>query len=325
MIAGLRGTQWSCLTIAALVVAGFGVASQAPADERPWQRARCHDLFSHDDDQRIADCTALIQSGSEGPAELAADHFFRGFTYTNKRDYQRAIADYTETLRLEPRHLLSYGYRADAYYANKDYDRAIADYTAAFEIDPKLVTSLTLRGNVHADRGQFERAIADETQAIGINPKFPRAYFLRGLANLYGGSLPKARADLVQAGALDPKDAYAALWLDILDKRSNLPSRLAAATRQIDMYKWPAPIVRLFLGQLKPDALLAAADNANADHKKEQVCQADFYRGELALQGGATEEATRFFQVAATDCPITRAVPEQWAARAELKALDARR
>jgi tetratricopeptide (TPR) repeat protein len=96
--------------------------------------------------------------------------------------------------------------------------------------------------NVYADQGDFDRAIADETRAIAISPKFAWSYFQRGLVSLYAGSLPKARADLIQASALNPKDAYAPLWLDILDKRSNLPSRLAAATGQINMYKWPAPI-----------------------------------------------------------------------------------
>jgi len=305
----------------AIVFASIGVAGPAVADERAWQRARCYDIFSSDNDQRIANCTSLIQSGSEGSGELAVAHYFRGLSYSNKRDHDRAIADYTDAIRLNPDHFLSYSYRGHSYYSKKDYDHAIADYTAAFELRPEVVAPLLFRANVYADQGDFDRAIADETRAIAISPKLAWSYFQRGLVTLYAGSLPKARADLIQATALDPKDAYAALWLDILDKRSNLPSRLVAATTQINMYKWPAPIVGLFVGRSTSEAVLAAADNSNAHIKKEQVCQANFYSGELALRGDAKGEATRLFQAAATDCPITQALPEQWAAKAELKAL----
>lgn len=43
------------------------------------------------------------------------------------------------------------------------------------------------------------------------------------------GRATKALADLGQPKALNPKHAYAAIWLDIVDKRSNLPRRLAGA------------------------------------------------------------------------------------------------
>jgi lipoprotein NlpI len=124
---------------------------------------------------------------------------------------------------------------------------------------------------------------------------------------------------LRQATELDPKDAYAALWLDIANKRSNLPSRLAQQIAHIDMSKWPAPVIRLFLGQMTSQATLAAADDANASTKKGRVCEANFYSGELALQHGAKDQATRLFRLAASGCP--RGFIEFIAANAELKAL----
>ena len=65
--------------------------------------------------------------------------------------------------------------------------------------------------------------------------------------------------------------------------------------------------------------MLAAADNPDATKKKGQVCEANFYSGELALRTGAKDEATRLFQVAANDCP--KNFNEWGAANAELKAL----
>jgi lipoprotein NlpI len=110
--------------------------------------------------------------------------------------------------------------------------------------------------------------------------------------NLYTGGLPRALADFNQASELDPKYAYSALWLDMAAKRSGLPSRLAEATAQIDMTKWPGPVIRLFLGQITPAAVLAAADNPNPETQKGQVCEANFFSGDLALQRGASAHAS---------------------------------
>ena len=90
----------------------------------------------------------------------------------------------------------------------------------------------------------------------GLRPVYParsqgRQQLLRARhLNLYAGALPKALEDFDQASTLDPNDAYATLWRRIVATRSNLPSRLPQAVARIDMTKWPAPVIRLFLGQL---------------------------------------------------------------------------
>ena len=85
------------------------------------------------------------------------------------------------------------------------------------------------------------------------------------------------------------------------------------------MTRWPAPVIRMFLGQMTPEAVLAAADHPEAHIKREQVCEANVYSGELALQQGRKNEARRRFRAAVADCP--KALIEWSAANAELKAL----
>ena len=148
-----------------------------------------------------------------------------------------------------------------------------------------------------------------------------QAYFNRGIVYLYSGSLSQALADVTRASELDPKEAYAALWVEIVGQRSKAPSRLAQASAGLDMAAWPGPVIRMFLGQMTPAAVLAAADDPAPSRKKGQVCEANFYSGQLALRKGAKKDALRLFQLAASDCP-----PDfnEWsAARAEVKALGA--
>jgi lipoprotein NlpI len=106
-----------------------------------------------------------------------------------------------------------------------------------------------------------------------------------------------------------------------VSKRSSVARRLTEATAQIDMTKWPAPVIRLYLGQMTPQAVLASADDPDATTKKGHACEANFYNGELDLQRGAKDEATRLFRLATADCP--KSFTEWSAANAELKALGA--
>jgi lipoprotein NlpI len=102
-------------------------------------------------------------------------------------------------------------------------------------------------------------------------------------------------------------------------QRINVPSRLSQAISTIDMTAWPAPVIRMFLRQLTSAAVLAAADDPNAYTKRGQVCEANFYSAQLALQQGAKAEAACLFHLAAADCP--KGFVEWPAARAELRVI----
>jgi lipoprotein NlpI len=104
-----------------------------------------------------------------------------------------------------------------------------------------------------------------------------------------------------------------------MGERSGVPSRLSDVLAKTDMNAWPAPVIRMFMGQLTPAAVLIVADNPDAMKKKAQVCEAIFYSGQLALRLSAKDEAVRLFRIASSDCP--RGFVEWSDAKAELKLL----
>ena len=294
------------------VITGYAIAAR---------QGEFDDCAGSDPDRSIAVRTRILQ-GSGEPAEngaIACNN--RGLAYRGRGELDRAIGDFNEAIRLDPKFALAYNNRGLAYRDKGELDRAIADHTEAIRLDPRFAVAFNSRGFTYDSKGERDRAIADYTEAIRLDPKFAVAFRNLGRAYLYAGALPKALADLSQSSELDPKNGYSALWLDIIGKRSNLPSRLQQATEKIDMTEWPAPVIRVFLGQLTPEALLAAADNHDPKTKKGQVCEANFYSGELALQQGKKDEAARLFKLAANDCP--KGLIEWPAANAELKALGA--
>ena len=290
----------------------FGFGGAAAADDRE----TCAKAWG---DTAIAACTRAIASPRFKGRDLVRLYYNRGIEYDEKRDYDRAIADYNEVIHLDPIYAKAYCDRGNAWRNKGDLDRAIADYNEVIRLDPKDAKAYNSRGIASRAKGDLDSAIADYNEAIRLDPKDAGCYKNRGVANLYAGSLSRALADLNQASELKPKDAYTALWLDVVNKRSNLPSHLPQVIAQLDMTRWPAPVIRLFLGQMTPDAALAAADDPNAMIKQRRVCEASFFSGELRLMQGTKENAAHLFRLAATDCPKTLIV---WsAANAELKAL----
>lgn len=85
-----------------------------------------------DDEKAIADFTALIKIEPDS----ASSYFCRGRAYRNKGDYDRAITDYTEAIRLR-QSAVYYQCRGNAFEKLRAYNEAIRDYTKAVELDPK--------------------------------------------------------------------------------------------------------------------------------------------------------------------------------------------
>jgi lipoprotein NlpI len=229
----------------------------------------------------------------------------RSIAHALKGQSDRAIEDLDQAIRLNPNYAQAFYNRGTAYDRKGQFDRAIEDFDQAIRLNPNNVAAFLDRGNEYRAQGDFDRAIADYSEGIRLDPRLTFVLLNRGVAYYYVGSLPKALADLNQASELNPKGAYTALWLDIVNKRSNLASRLQQAVAQIDMTTWPAPVIRLFLGQMTPAAVLAAADDPDPDTKKSHVCDAHFYSGELALRRDAKAEALQLFKAAAESCPRT--------------------
>jgi tetratricopeptide (TPR) repeat protein len=89
--------------------------------------------------------------------------------------------------------------------ARLDYDRAIADYSDAVRLDPKFAAAFYNRGLAYQfGKQDFDRAITDYTEAIGLDPKHARALYNRGVAKQKIGDVAGGDADIASARALDP-------------------------------------------------------------------------------------------------------------------------
>jgi len=168
-----------------------------------------------DYDRAIADLTQAIRLDPN----YADAYISRGSVYNEKGDYDRAIADLTQAIRLDPNYAIAYVVRASAYYSKGDYDRAIADFTQAIRLDPNSEITYCNRGIVYKEKGDYDRAIADFTQAIRLDPIYANAYYNRSIAYMEKGNYAQARADVDMALRLEPN--------------SNLVKSLSAELRKL--------------------------------------------------------------------------------------------
>ncbi len=279
-------------------------------------------------------------------------HRNRAVVFRDKGDYERAKADYSETVRLDPADRRHWSGRAYAYIATGDYEHAIADlneairlhptasdlnnrglaytmtdrpgpamadFDAALRLDPGYEPALNNRCVARFGRGELELAIEDCTKAIAHDPDDFNTYFNRGKAYFSSGVPRAAIADFARASELNPKDGFAALWQEIASWRQNVPGKLGEAAEQTGTGTWPAPLIRLFLGQDDKEAVLGAVE-AETDplKKRKAMCETKFFLSQFALKIGEKDEAVRLLRLGIKECNLSW----QTVMRAELKAQD---
>jgi tetratricopeptide (TPR) repeat protein len=103
---------------------------------------------------------------------LALDFFVSGGAHLEKGHLDRAIADYSEAIRLKPDFFAAYLNRGTALRKKGEIDPALADYTQAIRLKPDLYDAYTLRGICYGKKGQYEEAIADYTKALEKKPHY---------------------------------------------------------------------------------------------------------------------------------------------------------
>jgi tetratricopeptide (TPR) repeat protein len=138
-------------------------------------------------------------------------HFLRGIVHADRAygrfDPAKAIASFSEAIRLGPRHAASWDNRGTARGMNGDHAGAVEDHTRAIELNPNFATAHQNRGIARRAAGDAEHAIADFTRAIELNPSLHKAFANRAVLRHERGDQEGALADGGRAIALN--GAYA--------------------------------------------------------------------------------------------------------------------
>ena len=111
----------------------------------------------------------------------AEDYKERGLAYYKQNQFDLAIGEFNEAIRLDPNNGVAYSFRGDAYYAQKQFDLAIRDYSEVIRLEPKHAVFFTSRrGDSYAALNEFDAAFRDYNEAIRLDPNNANAYKYRG-------------------------------------------------------------------------------------------------------------------------------------------------
>ena len=100
--------------------------------------------------------------------------------YLDKGEYDRAIADYDQAIRLKPDYADAYNNRASPTQQGRLRPRH-RRLRPGHPAQAGLADAYNNRGIAY-DEGRYDRAIADFDQAIRLKPDYAEAYYNRGIA-----------------------------------------------------------------------------------------------------------------------------------------------
>jgi protein O-mannosyl-transferase len=196
----LAGRRWSPPILlgagAGTLALACGLMVLCSAQCRVWDSSE--HLWSH----------ALEQAGWS--AQL---HDFMGTTFAEEGKLDRAIAEFREALRIDPRRFDATCDLGLALDRRGETDAAIACLRRAAQLRPKNAKAHLNLGATLMHHGHVDEAIALYYEALEVQPKFPNLHLNLGVALIYQRKLDEAIKELNTAVELRPwyTDAYVAL------------------------------------------------------------------------------------------------------------------
>ena len=152
-----------------------------------------------------------LWASQELPGTVSIDELLvEALTAHNKNQFQEAIAVYTQILDMNPDDMVRSiicKHRGMAYFARSHYEEAIADFSESLKLDPKSYKAAYYEGIVCSVLQRYPQAVQAYNKALEINPYQPYCLFRRGQAYYHLGDYPQALADCEAALALESFDA----------------------------------------------------------------------------------------------------------------------
>jgi len=127
-----------------------------------------------------------------------------------KNDFESALEDLNEAIRLAPDQWLYYDTRSSIYqesgFLDPDSEKALRDLSKAIELSPGETTLISLfvkRGDLYSAKKDYENAVKDYTEAIKRESNDKDFYSKRAAAYEKLGRKDLAEADFIKHGNLE--------------------------------------------------------------------------------------------------------------------------
>jgi tetratricopeptide (TPR) repeat protein/serine/threonine protein kinase len=146
-----------------------------------------------------------LPAGKVDNRNLAMAWHMTGSVHRELQDLDKAVAEHTKAIELEPDNLFHWWGRGADYEIKRDWDKALCDFKKAIELDPNehniepLFDIWRRSGNVYLNQKQWDQAGVAYSKSIQLQPNNGVAYLHRGQLHLKQMQLDNAYKDLLKA------------------------------------------------------------------------------------------------------------------------------
>ncbi|HEX8490613.1 MAG TPA: tetratricopeptide repeat protein, partial [Chthoniobacterales bacterium] len=156
-------------------------------------------------DKAIADFTTAIWREPGSMLALAE----RGISYRQKGQMDWAFRDFDEMIRRKPNDALGHALRADTLHWTKEWDAALEAADTATRLDPKLALSYEVRGRAYASKKEYEKADREFNEAERVEPERVEKILTRAFTFKRKGNYTLAETEYRETAERFPRSAYA--------------------------------------------------------------------------------------------------------------------
>jgi len=189
------------LLACAVALGLFVIVAPAMADTQWYvfdlRRQQCYNSGNNfSPEQSIQACTNIISMRTVTGNGRAQAYKLRGDRYRELRNYDQALADYTQVIRMRGDHPGAYYRRSEIYLAQGQYDLAMADANRVVDIASDTPGGYRVRCEIRVIQNvEIDAARRDCDRALALNSNDTAALAARGVLDLHSGANEEAWAD----------------------------------------------------------------------------------------------------------------------------------
>src|SRR5438128_1059577 len=191
-----RPHWWRTIAIIYMFVLVIGLVStwlqNQPATQTQWANAAAG----------TAQTRPPVQQQTDPAAAYAP--YNRGVWHRQRNEYEQALTEFDEAIRLKSNFAEAYEERGYAYLMLGRHESAIRDFNTVLRLKPNDAQTYAFRGVAYAWSGDYQMAVENLNAAIRLNPTDGLLYLQRGTTYVNLGQYQLGIKNYDRAIELDP-------------------------------------------------------------------------------------------------------------------------
>lgn len=203
----------------AIVGSSLAVLALSPTWALAQTRDAAEQACSHSTDPQllVSACTSVIENTATTAQQRLYALVNRANGFEDQGELDRSMSDLTRAIELDRSFEAAWANRGRLHFVRRDYEAAVADFTEAHALAPQDASTLFYRGLVRLRQQDYDSAIEDyraaralpdsETGMQTYIASFAVAFRNRGVIALQSEQYAAAISDFEEAARIDPTDA----------------------------------------------------------------------------------------------------------------------